>query len=117
MTHIVFIVFQSHEQLVQRTQLPNEVTVLICRLCFTLVIKSKDDIPGALDSHPDPVSPPRDRSDFDVFGTHGRWIQVCVSPEGCVVRVFACKVIKLSLILRVDRPCFDQCTSTSVPSI
>ena len=69
----------------------NEVTVLICRLCFTLVIKSKEDIPGALESHPDSVSPARECSDLDLFGRDGRWIQVCVSPEGCIVRVFVCR--------------------------
>src|SRR5258706_8336082 len=110
-------IFQSHEQLIQRTRVPNEVTVLICRLCFTLVTKSKEDIPGALKTHPDSVSPARERPNFELFGQDGRWIQVCVSPEGCIVRVSACRVITLSLILCVDRPCFDQRTSTSVPSI
>jgi len=40
-----------------------------------------------------------------------------VSPRKGASCVFACRVMTLSLILRVDRLDFDQRTSTSVPSV
>ena len=58
----------------------------ICCLCFNLVTKSKGDIPGSIEYHPDHASLAREQSDFDVFGKldpslyqPGRVHSMCVS--------------------------------------